>query len=72
MTDQTAGPSGPPEFHLDPAYPDGPPPGVDIECCPGVWVPYPTGERQSECPQCHSVFILSTSTILLAPWRDEL
>ena len=39
-------------------FPDGPPPGIDIECCPGVWVPYPESGQPSECPQCHSAFAL--------------
>jgi hypothetical protein len=56
-----------PEYHLDPDAVDGPPPWIDIECCPGVWVPYPAAGQLSECPRCHSVFVLAPGSTRQGP-----
>jgi hypothetical protein len=59
MTSQAPGPGNPPEYHLDPAGVDGPPPGIEFVCCAGTLIPYPTEGSLSTCPKCGSVFILA-------------
>lgn len=54
------------EYLPDPDGLDGPPPGIDIECCPGEWVPYPTPGNPAECPRCHSVFTVQERESTLA------
>ena len=39
--------------------PPGPHPDLEIECCPGTWVPYPEPGQVTRCPACSSTFTAS-------------